>query len=153
MEFARDLLREGGVLWGRWEGKRQLTFVSCPEQMPEDWSPTNVSLKWPSYTHWASIFLLFMGLYKVELQKTHELLVCVAVFSPSPYIGLYSSLGLKTNRSVHRYGGVFWNFYGTTWCENINSALSQKALHLLSHFPSIFKTHYNLCNYQKEVAH
>ena len=37
----------------------------------------------------------------------NELLVCITAFSPSPYIGLYGSLGLKTNRSVHRYGGCF----------------------------------------------
>lgn len=63
VEFASDLLGVGG--WS--EGKRQLTFVSCPEQMPREPSPTNVSLKWPYYTHRGSSLVLFVELYKVEL--------------------------------------------------------------------------------------
>lgn len=53
--------------------------------------------------------MLFMGLYKVELQKRieNEFLVCISTFSPRPGIGLSRSLGSKAKRFIYRYDGSF----------------------------------------------
>ena len=127
-----------GVLRRWWEGKRQLTFVSCPEQMPREWSPTTVSLKWPYYTHWESIFVLFMGLYTELSFRKHienEFLVCISSFSPCPDIGLYSSLGSKAKRFVYRYDASFVTSIVQLDVRTSVPALCQKEVCLLFHFP------------------
>lgn len=134
------------MLRGWWEGKRQLTFVSCSEQMPREWSPTTVSLKWPYYTHWGSIFVLFMGSYtKLSFRKhtENEYLVCISAFSPCLNIGLYSSLGSKANRFAYRYGESFVTSIVQLDVRTV-PALCQKEVCLFSHFPSIFKTNHKV---------
>lgn len=83
----------------------------------------------------------------------NEILVCISAFSPSPYIGLYSSLGSKATRFVYTCGGSFVTSVVQPDVRTQTPVVSQKALHIPSHIPSIFKTHHDLSNKWKEMTH
>lgn len=129
-----------GEGWGlrEWsEGRRQMTFVSCPEQMPREWSPTNVSLKWPYCAHWGSILVFFLGLYNAELQETHREWNFWFALVPSHLVPVLNDTALQAWRQVDLYAGRvgLCSFSGTTRCKNIGARpLSERSLSPLS-FP------------------